>query len=127
MTLVLLTGFRYIDFSPRDDPNKRIRGYNVYLCAPGGRAEDGYLGVMPISDGGKRFISEALCVKLNLTRKTLDDCLYDFIVVNFDINGKFTEFRPLTKEEKQNNPDYPFGTDSGEEKKTKTNDKDYPF
>lgn len=122
MTLVLLTGYHYMDFSPKDEPDKRIKGFNVYLCAPAGNAENGWAGVVPVSDGGKRFIGESACKYLGITREMLNDCLYDFIGVNFDINGKFTEFRPLTADEKRNNPDYPFDSNgSGNKEKSDGN------
>lgn len=128
MQMVLLTGYRYCDFSPKDDPNKRIKGYSVYLCTKTGDEKDGVYGVMPISDGGKRFINADLCDRLGITSKFLSDNLYDFIGVDFDINGKFTEFRALTADEKRNNPDYPFDSDSkGEKGKSDADVKDYPF
>lgn len=108
MQLVLLTGFKRLDFSPKDEPDKRIKGYNVFLCAKTGEEKDGVYGVMPISDGGKRFLGDALCEKLGVDRTLLTQNLYDFFAVEFDINGKFTSFRALTEEEKKKMDDYPF-------------------
>lgn len=108
MQMVLLTGYRYLDFSPKDDPDKKIKGYSVYLCAKTGEEKDGVYGVMPISDGGKRFLSASLCEKLGIDGKFLSENLYDFVGVDFDINGKFTSFCALTDDEKKQNSDYPF-------------------
>lgn len=104
MAMVFLSGYRPLDFHPQDDPTRTIKGFNLFLCM---HARD-TVGVVPVSDGGKRFIGEKACSEVGITQKFLDDNLYDFINLDIDFNGKIVGCAALTEEEKKNNPDYPF-------------------
>ena len=32
MSKVFLSGYKPLDFPAKDDPNRRIKGYNLFLC-----------------------------------------------------------------------------------------------
>lgn len=103
MAMVFLMGYRPLDFHPQDDPTKTIKGFNLFL---GVSARD-TLGVVPVSDGGKRFIGERLAQDIGVTKKFLDDNLYDFINLDIDFNGKIIDCAALTDDQK-NSAEYPF-------------------
>lgn len=103
MSKVLLTGYRELDFTPKDDPNKRIRGFNVFLCVK----DNDSVGFVPVDNGGKRFIGEQACQSLGITKKFLDENLLDVINMDVDFNGKIISCSALT-DEQRSDPDYPF-------------------
>lgn len=84
MAKVLLTGYRELDFAPHDDPNRHIKGFNVFLCSP----HKDIKGFVPVSEGGKRFLGEQLCNNLGITKKFLDDNLLSLLEMDVDFNGK---------------------------------------
>lgn len=103
MIRVFLSGYRRLDFPAKDDPNRQIKGYSMFICTP---KDDGF-GVFPVDDGGKRFVSDAAALNMGLSKKFLDENLYDFINVDIDVNGKIAGIAALTDEERSA-PDYPF-------------------
>ena len=103
MSKVFLSGYKPLDFPAKDDPNRRIKGYNLFLCT---QAKD-TIGVVPVSDGGKRFISDAAALDMGMSKQFLDDNLYDFINLEIDFNGKIIGCPAFTDEEKKAD-DYPF-------------------
>lgn len=105
MAMVFLMGYKWLDFPPKDDPNKRIKGFSIFL---GIQERDTY-GVVPVGDGGKRFVNETLAQRLGLNSKFFEDNLYDFINVDINFDGKVVGVSALTEEQKQS-PYYPFST-----------------
>lgn len=103
MIRVFLSGYRRLDFPAKDDPSRQIKGYSIFICTP---KDDGF-GVFPVDDGGKRFISDAAALNMGLSKKFLDEHLYDFINVDIDVNGKIAGIEALSDEEKKAD-DYPF-------------------
>lgn len=105
MVRVFLNGYTRLDFPAKDDPNRQIKGYNLFICSFS--QKEGSFGVFPVDNGGKRFISDAAALDMGMSKKFLDENLYDFINIDIDVNGKIVGCAALTDEERSA-PDYPF-------------------
>lgn len=81
---IFLMGYRKLDFADKNQPDRRVKGFSLYL----GQEADGVVGVLPVSDGGKRFINSDQCSKLGVTEKWLNDRIGDFIDVDINFDGK---------------------------------------
>ena len=81
---IFLMGYRKLDFEDKQQPGRRVQGFSLYL----GQEVDGVVGVVPVSDGGKRFINADKSSKLGITEKWLTDRIGDFINVDTDFDGK---------------------------------------
>lgn len=86
---VLLTGWQYMDFPARDDPNKKIQGYNLYLAIE----KEHVNGFIPVSDEGKRFISLTSANKLGVSQSFLAQHELNLLDVDVDFNGKICDIR----------------------------------
>lgn len=81
---IFLMGYRSVDFEDKQQPGRRVQGFSLYL----GQEANGVTGVIPVSDGGKRFINADRCSKIGLTENWLKDRIGDFINVDIDFDGK---------------------------------------
>lgn len=93
MTKVLLTGYKRLDFSPKDDPGKRIKGFSLYL-ASSPDPDSGIVGFVPVSDGGKRFLNDSVCQKLGIDEQFLSDYLNQPLYMDVDFNGRIISCSP---------------------------------
>lgn len=105
MAMVFLMGYKWLDFPPKDDPNKRIKGFSIFLGIP----DRDTIGVVPVGDGGKRFINETLVQRLGLNSNFFEDNLFDFINVDINFDGKVAGVSALTEEQRQSS-EYPFSS-----------------
>ena len=84
---IFLMGYRKLDFADKQQPDRRVQGFSLFL----GQEADDVVGVLPVSDGGKRFINAAKASKLGITEKWLSDRIGDFIYVDTDFDGKIVD------------------------------------
>lgn len=86
---IFLMGYKYMDFSDKDDPSRRITGYNLFLAQEG----DDVVGVFPVSKEGKRFLTAAKANQLGITIQWLDDRIDGFIDIDINFDGKIVDIR----------------------------------
>lgn len=81
---IYFLGYHYMDFPDRQDPTRRVQGYNLYFAQESSEV----VGVIPVSNGGKRFLSAAKAGQLGITQTWLNGRLGDFVNVEIDFDGK---------------------------------------
>lgn len=84
---IFLLGYRKLDFPDKNDPDRRVTGYSLFLA----READDVFGVLPLSKEGKRFLNAATAKKIGITDQWLADHIDDFIDVSTDFDGKIVD------------------------------------
>lgn len=84
---IFLMGYHFMDFPDSKDPNRRIQGYNLFLAQ---EAKD-VVGVKPVSNEGKRFLTAVKAKQLGINDDWLDDHIDDFINIEIDFDGKIID------------------------------------
>lgn len=86
---IFLMGYRKLDFADKEDPNRRITGFNLYLA----HEEKDVVGVIPVSKEGKRFLTAVLAKQLGITEQWLDSRIDSFIDIDINFDGKIVDIR----------------------------------
>ena len=89
---ILLTGWTYMDFPAKDDPTKRIQGYNLYLA---NEVKD-VNGFVPVSNEGKRFLSKTLADRFGISQTFLAEHELSLLDIEVDFNGKIIDIKEYT-------------------------------
>lgn len=86
---IFLMGYKYMDFPDKNDPSRRITGYNLFLAQEG----DDVVGVFPVSKDGKRFLTAAKAEQIGITNQWLDSRIDRFIDIEINFDGKIVDIR----------------------------------
>ena len=84
---IFLLGYRKLDFEDKENPERRITGYSLFLA----QEAQGVVGVLPVSKEGKRFLNAATAKRIGITDQWLDDHIDDFIDISTDFDGKIID------------------------------------
>ncbi len=84
---IFLMGYRKLDFADNKDPDRRITGYSLFLA----QESEGVVGVLPVSNDGKRFLNAARAKQIGITDQWLDDRIDGFIDIEIDFDGKIVD------------------------------------
>lgn len=84
---IFLIGYLPMDFPDSKDPTRRIQGRNLYLA----EEAEGVVGVRPVSNDGKRFLTDVKAKQLGITNAWLDDHIDGFINIDINFDGKIVD------------------------------------
>lgn len=84
---IFLMGYQSMDFPDSKDPSRRIQGCNLFLAQ---EAKD-VVGVRPVNNDGKRFLTAVKAKQLGINESWLDDHIDGFIDIDIDFDGKIVD------------------------------------
>lgn len=84
---IFLMGYLPMDFPDSKDSSRRIQGFSLFLAQ---EAKD-VVGVRPVSNDGKRFLTSVKAKQLGISDAWLDDHIDGFIDIDIDFDGKIVD------------------------------------
>lgn len=91
---IFLMGYYFMDFPDSKDPSRRVQGFNLYLAQ---EVKD-VVGVRPVSNDGKRFLTAVKAKQLGISDVWLDDHIDGFIDIDIDFDGKIIDISDYSEQ-----------------------------